>query len=83
MLYEVITRSASVLWRGSEGDRRGRSARNRPLAEQPGRKFPLALPTTRTRNPAVSADAKSAEIRYRPRLGLQPFRGGAKLLLLV
>ncbi len=55
-------------------------AGNRPLAEQQGGEFAPAIPTTRAGDAPVPADAKSAEIRRRPRLRLQPLQSGTQPL---
>ena len=50
-------------------------------AEQSGGEFAPAIPTTGARDAAFPTNAKSAAVRLRPRLGLQPFQLGAQSLL--
>ena len=61
--------------------RQHRSSGNRPLAEQQGGEFPLAVSTTRTRYAPLPTDALSAKVRCRPLFSPQPFQSGAPLLL--
>lgn len=56
-------------------------AGKRPLAEQSDGEFAPAIPTTGARDAAFPTNAKSTEVRLRPRLGVQPFQLGAQPLL--
>ena len=73
-------RQAALLRRGAEGDRCVGSAGNRPLAEQQGGEFTLAVPTTGEGNAPLPAHAKFAEIRRCPFFRAQPFQPGTPLL---
>src|SRR5690606_19435772 len=49
---------------------------DRPISQQPGREFALALPATRTSHAPVSANENASEVRLGPRLAAQPFQFG-------
>ncbi len=70
-LYLVVDTSG-------EGYRCSWQTGNGPLAEQPNGEFTSAFPTTRTGDAPLPARAKSAAIRRRPRLNLQPVQFGKK-----
>jgi hypothetical protein len=73
-------RQVALLRRRAEGDRCICSAENRPVGQQPSGELTSAVPTTRAGDAPVPPYAKFAEVRHRPRLGLQPFQHRPKPL---
>ena len=55
-----------------------RAAGNRSLGDQQGREFSPSIPTTRSGDASLPADAKFAEVRFRARPRLRPFQPGAQ-----
>ncbi len=53
-----------------------KEAGGRSLGQQPGRKFPSAIPTTRAGDAALQANGQSAEVRLGPRQRPQPLQPG-------
>jgi putative transposase len=69
---------AALLRRGDEGTRCRGQAGNRPLAEQPSGELALVIPTTGAGDAPLPADAKSSDVRLRPRLRHQPLQQRAQ-----